>query len=184
MDKSTSSTQSPYAAPAGMYGMQFNAATLPVLQQFASQVSQAIQTGGAGAQTPQINRSQDASRQAFSQAQTGTAESMAARGIRGSEAEATLGANAANAGENIAAIGPNVANQFAAQAPGIGTAGGGTGALGTAISGDNTTTTSPSFWDMFAPGAGGAVTGGATAAFNQPNISTAFAKAGNWLGLP
>jgi hypothetical protein len=93
----------------------------PVTQQLLAQMSEALSTGGVGAQIPLIQKSVEASRQATSQGLR-EAEELGARtgGGRGSSALSnTLGQLALQGNLATSQITTNIASQFIAAAPGF-----------------------------------------------------------------
>jgi hypothetical protein len=143
--KGTSS--SPFAPLLASFGMS---AAQP-FKLLTGQTAEALQTGGANAQIPIINRSADAARSALSQSTKTTQEALARSGLSGSAfGQQILADLSMKGGEDIAAIGPNAAQQFISGASGV--TGQGIGALGTAGGLTRKETSTKSFWDIFNEG--------------------------------
>lgn len=166
---STSSTSSPYAAILEGIGSQMWRTAKPVYQTYASQAEEALRTGGVNAQIPSVSRAVGAAREQQSQSTTDLRQRLAQSGLAGTSfAQALLQEDASQGGQAVANIPAEATSAFVGQAVpqvlGMGRAG--VGAIGQAAGIDQTTTSTPSFWDFFTKGlSAGAQTGGDIALF-------------------
>ena len=146
--KTSSGTEtSPFAPLIAKFAKSF----LPAAKTFGAQETEALKTGGVGAQIPIINRAVDASRGAESSANQETQQALARAGLANTSFGASILGNQNMAGRQAtAAIPTNIASQFISAVPG--TASTGVGAASAAASANRSMTSTPSFWDSLQQG--------------------------------
>lgn len=158
---SQTQTSSPYAGALWATGNKWQKTAFPLFSQMTSNAEQAIQTGGVNSNIPSINRAVDASRQAATQSQNSTRQSLARLGLENTPfAQTILAQNQQTSGQQIASAGPTQAQAISSMAPGlISTGMGGISAMSSAAGLDTTTTYNPGFWQSFVQGLQGASSG-------------------------
>lgn len=167
--QSTNQTTSPYAPALAKFGVQQMKTAEPINAQLGSQFLEALRTGGVNSFIPWITRALDSVRSAGSTGVEQLRQNLARSGFGGSsEGQAMLAQGEQQANQQTAMTPAQMIMQFITGAPAFAsnTANSGANALSGAMSGNTTTTATPSFWDLFLRGAesGGKIAAAAAAA--------------------